>query len=56
MNDDVDGILSETIKIRIDIDKSVVIPSVIFSSLSSLIEDELKLVKCTINLNYVDTN
>ena len=43
MNDDVDGILSDTMKIRIDIDNNVVIPSEIFSSRISFIEEELKI-------------
>lgn len=42
MNEDVEGILSETIKIRMDMDRRVVMPSVIFSSLGSFIEDVLE--------------
>lgn len=42
MKDDVDGILSDTMKIKIDIERSVVMPNVIFSSRGSFIEDVLE--------------
>jgi hypothetical protein len=43
MKDEVLGILSETIKIRMDIDNNVVIPRVIFSSrISFTVIDEKK--------------
>ena len=41
INDEVEGILSLTMKTKIDIDRSVVIPREIFSSRRSLIDGEL---------------
>jgi hypothetical protein len=42
MNEEVEGIWSDTRKINIDMDSRVVMPRLIFSSRASLTVDELK--------------